>query len=101
MEKTIIDKYRNVLCSTPQAVEVLTDIMTMCHFGSTLDPANPVQVSEYNVGVAILAKCGVFSDDNRDEVFRALCGIANPAVKSKPPDKRAGRFPLNLRRLFK
>ena len=40
---------------------MLGDILTTTHFGETLNPENPVQVAEYNVGLAIAFKAGVFS----------------------------------------
>jgi len=52
-------RYRNVFGS-PEGRAVLGDILTTCHFGETLNPENPVQVAEYNVGLAIAFKAGVF-----------------------------------------
>jgi hypothetical protein len=68
------DKYRAVLLG-PMGRDVLTDILAMCHFGSTLDFENKAQISEYNVGIAILAKCGIFLPDNFEDVVRALCSV--------------------------
>ena len=53
-------RYRNVFGS-PEGRAVLGDILTTTHFGETLNPENPVQVAEYNVGLAIAFKAGVFS----------------------------------------
>lgn len=55
-EPDIRDKYRAVL-TKGVGLEVLSDILAMCHFGCTLDSSNPQQIGEYNIGVAILAKC--------------------------------------------
>ncbi len=69
-QKTRMASYRSVLCS-PMGIGVLRDILVdLCHFGQTLDPDNKVQVSEYNVGIAIISKCGDFQ-----EVTRALCSV--------------------------
>ena len=80
-KQLISDKYREVLCSSPLGREVLADILKTCHLGITLDPDNIVQISEYNVGVVILAKCGVFKKDNFEDVIRALCSVSLPLVK--------------------
>lgn len=69
------DKYRKVF-GDPIGREVLADILTMTHFGETLNPDNPVKVSEYNVGIAILAKMGVFSAGTRPDVVNALAAIS-------------------------
>lgn len=67
-------KYRAVF-NTPIGQEVLSDILSMCHFGATLDPDNKVEVSEYNVGVAILARLGIFSKASMSDVVRVMCSI--------------------------
>ena len=67
-------KYRHIFIN-PLGIDVLSDILSMCHFGCTLDPENKVQISEYNVGVAILAKCGIFSDETFGQVVDALCSV--------------------------
>ena len=59
-------------------IEVLSDILAMCHFGSSLDFDDKHQIAEYNVGVAILAKCGIFGKDNMNEIVRALCSTTFP-----------------------
>ena len=49
-------------------LDVFKDILaSFCHFGQTLDPENIAQVAEYNVGMAIISRCGDFQ-----EVLRAL-----------------------------
>ena len=67
-------KYR-WLFSSPMGREVLADLLTECHFGITLDPDNKVQVAEYNVGVMILTKCGIFGEKNKMDVINSLCNI--------------------------
>ena len=67
-------KYRYTFGS-PMGREVLADILAECHFGSTLNPDNPAQVAEHNIGVMILAKCGIFGPETRVDVINALCNI--------------------------
>jgi len=79
--KQIINKYRKVFLS-PLGREVLTDILTMCHFGKTLDSANLHQVAEYNVGVAILAKMGIFAEGTMMNLLNAMATVI-PNFKEK------------------
>ena len=72
--RELTEKYHAVLCSG-LGVDVLVDILAMCHFGATLDIENKHQIAEHNVGVAILAKCGIFGSESMLEVVRALCSI--------------------------
>ena len=70
-------KYRAVFLNSQLGRDVLEDILRVCHFGRSLDPDNTVQVSEYNVGLMILFKCGVF-DWGRGtfpDVVRALSSV--------------------------
>lgn len=84
MNDEIRQKYFHTF-STPIGREVLIDILTDCHFGCTLNPENTAQISEYNVGVAILAKCGVFGPERAIPVVDALM---NSIVMSNPlPNK--------------
>ena len=73
--ETITAKYRATLITSALGKDVLADILKLCHFGCTLDPDNKVQVSEYNVGVAILHRCGIFAEDTLEDVIRALAGV--------------------------
>jgi hypothetical protein len=54
----MMQRYRNVF-GTPEGRLVLGDILTLCHFGETLDPKDPVQAAEYNVGLTIVRMAGV------------------------------------------
>lgn len=72
------DRYRSVFGSKLGS-EVLADILAMCHFGASLDPDNKAQIAEYNVGVAILAKCGALRDDNMLSVLRTMINGADNA----------------------
>lgn len=57
--------------------DVLNDILLdICHFGLTLDPSNPAMIAEYNVGLAILAKCGILGPLTGEDVIKALCTVA-------------------------
>jgi len=67
-------KYRAVFMSEIGR-EVLSDILMQCHFGVTLDPDNKVQVAEYNVGMVLLERCGIFRHNTRRDVIGALCSI--------------------------
>ena len=69
------EKYRKTFTESVMTEEVLGDILTICHFGSTLDPDNPAQIGEYNVGVTILAKMGVFSKGTLGEVVKVLTNV--------------------------
>jgi hypothetical protein len=64
-------------------LDVLADILDMCHFGCTLDPDNKVMVAEYNVGVAILSKCGIFSQGTKNNVVKALSSVMPEELKDK------------------
>ncbi|MBU0599085.1 hypothetical protein KKF61_08955 [Patescibacteria group bacterium] len=68
-------KYRSVFLNSIGR-EVLLDILTMCHFGCTLDFENPAAISEYNVGITILHKCGILAGGTRPDVLRSLSGIS-------------------------
>jgi len=56
--REMLQRYQNVF-GTEEGRVVLGDILTLCHFGETLDPKDPVQAAEYNVGVTILRMAGV------------------------------------------
>lgn len=57
MTDEIQQRYRNTFGSE-EGRKVLGDILTMCHFGETLDPQDSVAVAEYNVGVTIARMAG-------------------------------------------
>ena len=67
-------KYRYVFSSS-MGREVLSDILTKCHFGSTLDPDNKAQIGELNIGILILAECGILGPDTKMDVVNALCNV--------------------------
>ena len=75
-------KYRSLFLHSTLGQDVLADILVkLCHFGCTLDPDNKVQVSEYNVGVAILQRCGTFSEGTLENVIRALANVVPMPTK--------------------
>jgi hypothetical protein len=44
--------YRNVF-GTAEGLRVIGDILTLGHFGETIDPNDPVKVAEYNFAIVI------------------------------------------------
>jgi hypothetical protein len=78
----LTEKYRSVF-GTEMGREVLVDILTMTHFGETLNADNPHRVMEYNVGVAIMAKMGIFSPGTKMQVVRALASVVPNQNKIK------------------
>ena len=53
-------RYRNVFNSAEGRI-VLGDILTMLHFGETLDPEDVKCVAEYNVGIVIARMAGALN----------------------------------------
>jgi hypothetical protein len=51
--------YKNVF-ATAEGRIVLGDILTLGHFGETLNPADPVVVAEYNAAIVIARMAGAF-----------------------------------------
>lgn len=58
--------YRNVFGSMEGRI-VLGDILTLGHFGETLNPTDPVAVAEYNAAIIIARMAGAF-----DPIFQHL-----------------------------
>lgn len=82
-EVSMEDKYRATLLHSPYGPEVLTDLLIhTCHFGSTLDPDNPSQIAEYNVGISLLFDLGILSEDNAYRAVESMCRSRMPE-----PDK--------------
>ena len=59
-------RYRNTF-STGEGRRVMGDILTLGHFGETIDPNNPAAVAEHNFAVVIARMAGVF-----DGLYREL-----------------------------
>jgi hypothetical protein len=78
-EKEIQKKYKLVFLSV-EGRQVLGDILFLCHFGRTLNPDNKTQIAEYNVGVSILGRIGILSEDSLNDVVNAICNIT-PKIK--------------------
>lgn len=57
--KDLQQRYRNVF-GTIEGRIVLGDILTLGHFGETLNPADPVAVAEYNAAITIARMAGAF-----------------------------------------
>lgn len=58
--------YKNVF-GTAEGRIVLGDILTLGHFGETLNPSDPVAVAEYNAAITIARMAGAF-----DTMYRHL-----------------------------
>ena len=88
-EIKIKEKYQYILCRGI-GLDVLADILVMCHFGSSLDLEDKHQVAEHNVGVAILAKCGIFGNPkvSMESIVRALSSL--PLVAGSEGGKENG-----------
>lgn len=69
----LMAKYRSVFINQ-KGLEVLSDILFMCHFGDTLKDEH--MLDEYNIGVGILAKLGIFSEGTRLDVVSALASVS-------------------------
>lgn len=59
-------RYRNVF-GTAEGRIVLGDILTLGHFGETLNPTDPIAVAEYNAAIIIARMAGAF-----DPMFQHL-----------------------------
>jgi hypothetical protein len=57
--KDMQNRYRNVF-GTGEGKIVLGDILTLGHFGETLNPSDPVAVAEYNAAIVIARMAGAF-----------------------------------------
>jgi len=79
-------KYRKIL-TQGMGKDVLIDILRECHFGCTLDATNVHQIAEYNVGVVILAKCGIFSKKTLEDVVNQLCLVSPVEEKTEKEEE--------------
>lgn len=59
-------RYKNVF-GTPEGRIVLGDILTLGHFGETLNPTDSVVVAEYNAAITIARMAGAL-----DMVYKQL-----------------------------
>ena len=59
-------RYKNVF-GTMEGKRVLGDILTLGHFGETLNPTDPVMVAEHNAAIIIARMAGAF-----DGLYREL-----------------------------
>lgn len=79
-KEMLFGKYRHVFTSQ-FGMDVLADILVeLCHFGQELENAD--QVAQYNLGVYILSRMGVYSKANSLNVIRALASTL-PAPKKE------------------
>lgn len=60
LQQEFKDKYEvfQQVLGTGPGTKVLAHILEMCHFGVTLNPNNPAEIAEYNLGITILALSG-------------------------------------------
>ena len=58
--KEMQQHYKNVF-GTPEGKIVLGDILTILHFGETLDPKDVACIAEYNVGLTIARMAGALN----------------------------------------
>ena len=75
----LMAKYRLVF-GNAMGQEVLADILTMTHFGCTLK--TEIQMVEHNLGTVILARMGIFSEETKEEVIKALL-VVTPKEKKE------------------
>jgi len=75
-------KYRHVFINEI-GLEVLADILHECHFGDTMHPDNNMRLGEYNIGVTILGKMGIFSEFTLKQVVNALSSVVPPKPKEE------------------
>jgi len=87
LNQELMEKYRKVFGS-PMGQDVLADILTMTHFGETLDANNLHRVAEHNLGILILVKMGVFSNDTKMDVIRALQSITPSKAEKQGGTKK-------------
>lgn len=52
-------RYRNTF-GTAEGREVLGDILTLGHFGETLNPTDMISIAEYNAAITIARMAGAF-----------------------------------------
>jgi len=64
--KDMQQRYSNVF-GTAEGKIVLGDILTLGHFGETLNPLDPVQVAEHNAAIIIARMAGAL-----DPIFQEL-----------------------------
>jgi hypothetical protein len=57
--KDMQQRYKNVF-GTVEGRAVLGDILTLGHFGETLNPTDPIAVAEYNAAIVIARMAGAF-----------------------------------------
>ena len=78
-----MEKYRYVLLGSEMGLEVLGDILSMCHLGVPLDSDNPQSIGEHNVGVVILNKCGIFGTNTLPQVLKAFTAVTPELEEGK------------------
>src|SRR4030042_7014694 len=73
-KEALTNKYRHIFTKSEMGAEVLADILVnLCHLGCILETAD--QVAQYNSGVGILSRLGIFSKANQLEVRTKMIPI--------------------------
>lgn len=81
-EERIAMFYRNVFFGTEEGKEVLDDILRELSFFSTNNPEDIAQAALSNAGKVILAKCGIWTDENTRSIIDVL-GTVQKGGKKK------------------
>ena len=73
--------YRSVFASSPEGVEVLTDILlNLCHYFSMIGPEDKGKIAQRNVGLAILERLCLSGLDAKEFIERIL---SVPSIKGE------------------
>jgi hypothetical protein len=84
---SLTQKYRSILIENSTGREVLSDILTsFCNFGCFLDPGDDKMVGEYNVGISILSRLGIFNGETKPEDVILALSRVTPAFENKPEE---------------
>jgi len=73
-ERDIRAKY-HYLFSKGVGPEVLADILYNCNCLALLDPDNKEKIGEHNIGIMIMAKCGIFGADRMKDLTMRMMGL--------------------------
>ena len=73
-DKTLLTQYR-LVSKSDAGRRMLADILVnFCHFCSYIDPDDKKAIGEYNVGVAILSRLGLFTA-GKESIVNAIMNI--------------------------
>ena len=74
-EKELTAKYRHIFLGSPMGLEVLADILQLCHFGVTLSADDEAQIGEHTIGTLILGRCGIFRPGAILNIVQSLASV--------------------------